>query len=419
MLGGSCFARRSVNFDCHQCSFQCLHCNYGESVQPKRAGDIDSAPSTGGVKGKNGCFGGRRFLFSFSHPDRQAQPCPAPVRAERREATAHDCHTLKGNRSEGRSRSIGLMAASFTGCGILGFLREVQVAESLAFAVKCVSDLLQAHPRLVSLGYDDGCHLAEALRRHSDARVRRLDVWIDLFHLAGHVRTKCFIEHNPLTRLLPGDIVHINVHTSSLRRCILSHLDVFGKVQRRRALQCLIPALREPHRAGRSMRLFSVGASSSGQACHILAALPTATLPVLVELRLPSQMVVNVTLTSNKMRARLFAVIDAPSGRTMKKIQINKVQLPCRSVMLSWWRLPLEEHMYVHTVAAELDLVQTLRVATLPVQISFLYGQNTSAAEQNWVALINSVTRCGTWGGASTFSSLTEWQTCGTLPASV
>ena len=75
--------------------------------------------------------------------------------------------------------------------------------------------------------------------------------------------------------------------------------------------------------------------------------------------------------------------------------------------------------MYVHTVAAELDLVQTLRVATLPVQISFLYGQNTSAAEQNWVALINSVTRCGTWGGASTFSSLTEWQTCGTLPASV
>ena len=41
--------------------------------------------------------------------------------------------------------------------------------------------------------------------------------------------------------------------------------------------------------------------------------------------------------------------------------------------------------MRTHYVASRINLVEHLREHPLPVTVTFLYGQNTSVAEQNWV----------------------------------
>ena len=129
--------------------------------------------------------------------------------------------------------------------------------QSPCFAVHAVGELAAANPALQTLGYDDGCHLAEMLRRHPDARLRSLDIWIDLFHLYGHVRAKCFLQHNPLTRLSQHDRVSVTVQTEACRRRLLHHVDDCGRVQQPRALQARFGWLWQGGR-GRSMRLFAV-----------------------------------------------------------------------------------------------------------------------------------------------------------------
>lgn len=56
---------------------------------------------------------------------------PAQVRRAGRPPGARECCTQKDKLGGGRSRCVGLFAASFCGCGIVGFLREIVVAESL------------------------------------------------------------------------------------------------------------------------------------------------------------------------------------------------------------------------------------------------------------------------------------------------
>ena len=300
-------------------------------------------------------------------------------------AGASDCSTAKEKVRGGRARCVGLLASSFTGCGVVGFLREVIVAESLAFAVHAVSELAVANPHLQTLGYDDGCHLAEALRRHPDRRLQHLDVWIDLFHLFGHVRTKCFLEHNPLTRLSAADMYTVQVHSDALRRRLLQHVDPMGKVVRPRTLQARLGCLWGPGRSARSMRLLSVGARSCAQACHTLGQLAAAALPVTVEVKSFAHVrPLTVTLASTRDRARFLGAINILSGRLQKVIHMNKVPLPKHSVLVAWWR-PTDSEPEKHVVASAMTLVEALRTETVPFSVVFVYGQNTPVAEQNWV----------------------------------
>ena len=160
-----------------------------------------------------------------SEPRSQEPDCQALARAHPAPASVSGRKTHKEKTKRGRARSVRIMAASFTGCGMFGLLREVSVAESLSFAAHTVLDLLRVNRRLQSLGYDDGCRLAQALSRHPDLRVRQLDVWIDLFHLFGHVRAKCFLERNPLTRLATADQLTVRVTCERRRQRQTSHVD--------------------------------------------------------------------------------------------------------------------------------------------------------------------------------------------------
>ena len=320
-------------------------------------------------------------------PRSQEALLPPVVRRAGQRPNGGGCFTMKDKERGSRGRCVGLFAASFCGCGVIGFVREIVVAESLSFAVHAVGELVTASPALQSLGYDDGCHLAEALQRHSDPRLRRLDIWIDLFHLFGHVRASCFLRHNPLTRIGEHDRAKVTVHAEACRKRLLQHIDVCGKVRNPRALQARFGFLWQ-HGRGRSMRLFAVGRFCSTQACHALADLESSSLPIKVEiLRFGHLQPVVLTLTTFSARSRFIAALDILSGRLARAIQLQRQRLPRHSQLNAWWRSVEAEPVTKHFVAARVNLREHVQTAPLPFDVIFVYGQNTSIAEQNWVYL--------------------------------
>jgi hypothetical protein len=257
----------------------------------------------------------------------------------------------------------------------------------LSFAVHAMQELAAANPALQSVGYDDGCHLAELLRRHPDPRLRALDVWIDLFHLYGHVRSKCFLHHNPLTRLTADDRVSVTVTSEACRKRLLSHLDGYGKVLRHRSLQARFVWLWQSGR-GRSMRLYSVANASCCVACQALAEFAAAPLPISLEIQRPAHATATMlTITESRTRARFLNALDILSGRLFRVIQIQKVRLPRHSEFIAWSRPAADPALAAtrHFVSARIDLVDRLARSTLPFVVTFLYGLNTSIAEENWV----------------------------------
>lgn len=324
------------------------------------------------------------LLLHMSFPRSEEQNFTA-ANLRRSRAASSDCKTQKDKSGGASARCVGLFAASFCGCGLVGFLREVAVAESLSFAVRAVAELAEANPALTSLGYDDGCHLAELLRRHPDARLRTLDVWIDLFHLCGHVRQKCFLQHNPMTRVRPEDRVTLHVRSDTCRRRLLSHLDSSGKVLRARSLQSRLGWLWQGGR-GRSMRLYCVGNLSCMQTCHALAEFAAAALPLHIEVTHPAHLRPFVLqLSTQYARSRFLSALDILSGQVVRVIHINKVRLPRRARLVAWWTGSDGAATTKHALAASLDLVKRVEADPIPFSVTFIYGQNTSVAEQNWV----------------------------------
>ena len=253
----------------------------------------------------------------------------------------------------------------------------------MSFAVHAVQELAAANPALRSLGYDDGCHLAEVLARHPERRLRSLDIWIDLFHLFGHVRTKCFLDHNPLTRLDPADRVTLTITSETCRNRILSHIDIFGKVQRHRSAR--FGWLWQGGR-GRCMRLHAVGQMSCHHACHALAEFAASPLPIQIEIKHPARSdPIFLILATARARSRFLNALDILSGRLLRVIQIQKVRLPRHSQFATWSQQDAGLPVRTHYVASRINLVEHLRGHPLPVTVTFLYGQNTSVAEQNWV----------------------------------
>ena len=257
----------------------------------------------------------------------------------------------------------------------------------LSFAVHAMQELAAANPALQSVGYDDGCHLAELLRRHPDPRLRALDVWIDLFHLYGHVRSKCFLHHNPLTRLTADDRVSVTVTSEACRKRLLSHLDGYGKVLRHRSLQARFGWLWQSGP-------WSFDAAVFCRQCFLLCCLPSLSRICCCSFADQSRnstpcpcdcydaddhRVQNASAFLERTRHSLWQALSRhsnPKSSVAAPLRIHCVVTSCSRSRPS---------CHQALCSARIDLVDRLARSTLPFVVTFLYGLNTSIAEENWV----------------------------------
>ena len=134
------------------------------------------------------------------------------------------------------------------------------------------------------------------------------------------------------------------------------------------------------------MRLHAVGQMSCHHACHALAEFAASPLPIQIEIKHPARSdPIFLILATARARSRFLNALDILSGRLLRVIQFQKVRLPRHSQFATWSQQDAGLPVRTHYVASRINLVEHLREHPLPVTVTFLYGQNTSVAEQNWV----------------------------------
>ena len=90
-------------------------------------------------------------------------------------------------------------------------------------------------------------------------------------------------------------------------------------------------------------------------------------------------------LTTFSARSRFLSALDLLSGKLSRVIQGQQHRVPRHSQLNAWWHPSPNVPVTRHLVALQVNLVERLRRDPLPFDATFVYGQNTSIAEQNWV----------------------------------
>jgi hypothetical protein len=278
---------------------------------------------------------------------------------------------------------LGFFGGRFLHCGMFLFFLEILGSESLAFVSDYVLALVLACPNLLSLGYDDGCHLAEVLRSHPHPLMRALAIWIDLSHIAGHVRPKCFLEHHPVLHLLQATQTTLTIYTEPLRDKVLRCLDADGTV-RHHATFCALAGINS---GGASLRLVTVGTDSATGIAEAIVAFLTAPLPAEITLSTPDGSEHIFVLSHAHRRLHFIRMLNVAEGRLHRKTQIQGVRLPKHTRLVSWRHTGLGAPPAVHLVSRPEALPMSLRRHALPVTLAFVPKWNTSVAEQGWTYL--------------------------------
>ena len=299
-----------------------------------------------------------------------AAPLPTP------RVRLGDCKTRR--KPQPNRGHMGYFGGRFLHCGMFLFFWEILGSESLAMVADYVQELLQALPSLKSLGYDDACHLAEVLRRRPNPAMRALSLWIDLFHIRGHVRQQCFLQHHPVLHLLAAAPVYVLIDNENQRDALVRTLAADGKVRRRAAFSSIaqLPTSHPP------MRLVSAAdVTAVGVARAIVEFMRTA-LPVHAKLRAPDGSETVVTFSQDHRRTHFIRMLNVAEGRLWQKTQIQGHRFPKHSSFVSWTddASPPTEHL----IARPTHLIETLRTHALPLRAGFVPTWNTSIAEQGW-----------------------------------